>query len=84
MLELSSGQLSFLDKENGQKLRHADVRGCTVGSLNKPRKGHPHALRLDMAKADSEGDSKHVVSFGDHATQTGWTEALAGMSAASK
>ena len=30
-------------------------RGCTVGELKQPRKGHEHAFRVDLADKDSLG-----------------------------
>ena len=72
----ADGQLAFREKEGGKEMRTVPASGCTVGPLNKPRKGHTFAFRLDLGAADSKGDVKHVISVAGAADVAGWTEAL--------
>ena len=63
-------------KKSGTVLREANVFGSKVENPKKPRKGHPHSLRLDTAHKDSKGDSKYILSMGSAALQLQWTEYL--------
>eukprot|EP01043_Picozoa_sp_COSAG02_P035990 COSAG02_NODE_2610_length_8431_cov_94.540206_1_plen_329_part_10 len=51
--------------KRGGASRHADALGCRVSMPKKFRKGHPHSFRLDLSTADSNGDTKYIVSVGE-------------------
>ena len=60
----------------GKISRTASAVGCKVTSPKKKRKGHKHAFRVNLAKADSKQDSKYVISVSDAAELTRWIESF--------
>ena len=54
-----------------------DVLGCAVTKPKSARKGHPHALRLDVCETDSRGHNKYVLSLKDLHDMVAWQECLA-------
>ena len=71
------GHLSFRQNRNqGMPMRTAEVADCTVAMLTSTRKGHCHAFRLDLAIADSKGDTKHVLSAGSALQAQEWIHSL--------
>lgn len=60
-----------------------DVRGCTVGPPKKTRKGQEYSLRLDLAKKDSTGTTKYLISFQDATQLEEWMSALQAASSGS-
>lgn len=56
--------------------RTSSALGCVVGELKKPRKGQPHAFRLDLGEGDSEGDLKYVLSVDTAEEKQHWMSRL--------
>lgn len=62
-IELVRGSITFREGERqGKVLRTAGVIGCTVGVPKHARNGHENAFRVDLAKPDSLGETKYVIS----------------------
>jgi hypothetical protein len=71
-----AGQLEFRPRRGEPVHRSGCVLGCSVGAPNSARKGHAHAIRLDLAEPDSEGVPKFVVSLGSKGEKDHWVECL--------
>ena len=81
-LELQGqGQLVLREPEGRSALREATAVGCAVAELKNSRKGHPFAFRVDLAKEDSGGDSKYVVSVESEKDKAEWMRCLAAAAA---
>ena len=54
----------------------ATVTGCSIGELKQPRKGHPHAFRVDLQDTDSAGSKKYVLSVDTDEEKQLWMSRL--------
>ena len=82
-LTLADEQCVFREHgPNGQQLRSAQLAGCRVGALKKPRKSRLYAFRVDLESADSSvgGDKKYVLSVEDEGSLRLWMDAFGGCS----
>eukprot|EP01052_Picozoa_sp_SAG31_P003783 SAG31_NODE_149_length_22476_cov_41.827189_10_plen_1989_part_00 len=74
----SGGVLTFQkSKEEEASLCTGVVDDCVVGLPTSTRKGHPHAVRVDLAKDDSNGNNKYVFSVDSPLLAQEWLQALA-------
>jgi hypothetical protein len=84
-LEVRRGALTVRENEcAAATLRTASVLGCVADTPKKSRKGHEHALRIDLAQPDSVGEAKMLVSVASQRELFLWRECLSayrGMSA---
>ena len=76
-LELSRDALVLREPEGRSALRTATAVGCAVAELKNSRKGHPFAWRVDLARNDSAGDSKYVLSVEREDDKAEWMQCLA-------
>jgi hypothetical protein len=75
----ASGNLTFFQMAGDQRveLRKAQVQGCTVAEPKSARKGHTHAVRLDIKQPDTMKDTKYIIDVKSAANLTRLREALA-------
>ena len=76
-VELSGrGKLCFKSSKDGSVVRMASVIDCSAGRPKSARKGHPHALRLDVVETEAQAAGKFVFSMGSAAELAVWLERL--------
>ena len=81
-LSLNGFQLTVTSVESkhkraGEVLASGSVRDCTVSKPKNDRKGHPHALRIDLAEPESTNQqSKFLLSVSDKGELMKWTAVL--------
>lgn len=71
ILQLQHGHLRFLQRDSNKTahptesvvLRTAQLLGCKVQKPKKRRKGRKDAVRVDLATADSFGDTKYIIDL---------------------
>ena len=66
----------FKSSKDGEPFRAVNVRGAAAGRPKSARKGHPHALRLDVVETEAQAAGKFVFSMGSAAELAVWLERL--------
>lgn len=76
-IELTSkGELTFKEEEGGKTVRTISVKSCTAGRPKNSRKGHQHALRLDVPALSGQEQGKFVFSMSNEDEFSDWLEWL--------
>ena len=81
-IELSAGGELCFKGEDGGAVRTVSVKDCTAGRPKSSRKGHPHALRLNVAESETRAAGKFVLSMGSAAGLADWLARLGKFSVA--
>ena len=76
-VELTVTSLETKGKHAGDVLARGSVQDCTVSKPKNERKGHPHSLRIDLARAETvKQGTKFLLSVSDNGELLKWTAAL--------